>query len=173
MSTAAATADAVPAPKKGKKLMIVIIAALLVLAVGGGAGVYFIMARKNADTSHAETKEPVEKKGPSVFAPLEPFTVNLADPSRSHYLQIGLTFEVSGTDIADAIKAQMPLLRSRVLLILTSKSSEELATPQGKGKLAAELVALARAALAGAAAPGALNEDHGVIDVHFASFIIQ
>lgn len=173
MSTAAATADAVPAPKKGKKLLIVILAALLVLTIGGGAGVYLIIARKNANASHSEAKKPVEKKGPSVFAPLEPFTVNLADPSRDHYLQIGLTFEVSGTDIGDAIKSQMPLLRSRVLLILTSKSSEELATPQGKGKLAAELVALARAALAGAAAPGALNEDRGVIDVHFASFIIQ
>ena len=82
MSTAAATADAVPAPKKGKKLLIVILAALLVLTIGGGAGVYLIIARKNADASHSEAKKPVEKKGPSVFAPLEPFTVNLADPSQ-------------------------------------------------------------------------------------------
>lgn len=175
MSTAAAApapADAAPAPKKSKKLLIIILAVVVLLVAGGGAAAFFLMKKKGGD-SHAEEKHAVERKGPSVFAPLDPFTVNLADPSRDHYLQIGLTYELYASDVEAELKAQMPLLRSRALLLLTSKTSEELATPEGKGKLAGELVTLARAALAASKVPGTQNSERGVADVHFSSFIIQ
>jgi flagellar FliL protein len=172
MSTAAAApADAAPAPKKSKKLLIIILAVVVLLAGGGGAA--FFMLKKKGGDSHAEAKKTVERKGPSVFSTLDPFTVNLADPSRDHYLQIGLIYELYAADVETELKAQMPLLRSRALLLLTSKTSEELATPDGKGKLAGELVTLARAALAASKAPGAQNNERGVADVHFSAFIIQ
>lgn len=171
MSTAAA-ADAMPAPKKGKKLLIIILAVIVLLGGGGAAGVMLLM-KKNSGGAHAEDKKAAEKRPPSVFSPLDPFTVNLADASRDHYLQIGLTYEVYTSDVDAALKTQMPLLRSRILLLLTSKTSEELALPEGKGKLAGELVTLARAALATSQASGAQNADRGVADVHFSSFIIQ
>jgi flagellar FliL protein len=175
MSTAAAVpAGAAAAPKKSKKLLIIILAVVVLLAAGGGAAAFLLM--KKGGASHADEKhKPAEKKpsAPTVFAPLEPFTVNLADAGLSHYLQIGLTYEVAGNDVADALKAQMPLIRSRVLLILTNRTSEELATPKGKSQLAVELVALGRGALAASSAPGAQNDERGVIDIHFSSFIIQ
>lgn len=176
MSTAAATADAA-APKKGKKGLIIIIAVVLLVLGAGGVGA-FIFMKKNANAEHGEDKKAAAKKekkkhGPPVFSPLEPFTVNLADPGREHYLQIGLTYEVAGADVGDALKAQMPLIRSRVLLLLTSRTADELGSPAGKAKLATELVALARASLANSEAPGAQNDENGVSDVHFSSFIIQ
>ena len=173
MSTAA-VAGAAPAPKKSKKLLIIIVAVVLLLAAAGGGAAFLMMKKSHAPAgAHGEAKKPVVKPGPPVFAPLEPFTVNLADPGREHYLQIGLTYEVYAADVGDALKAQMPLIRSRVLLLLTSRTSDELASPQGKSKLATELVALARAALANSPAAGAQNDERGVADVHFASFIIQ
>ena len=173
MSTAAAVpADAAAAPKKSKKLLIIILAVVVLLAGGGGAAAFLLMKKKGGD-SHTEEKQVVERKGPAVFAPLDPFTVNLADASRDHYLQIGLTYEVYAADVEADLKAQMPLLRSRILLLLTSKSTDDLATPEGKGKLAGELVTLARASLAGSKVPGAQNSERGVADVHFSSFIIQ
>ena len=72
-----------------------------------------------------------------------------------------------------SIEHVFPLLRSRALLLLTSKTTDDLATPEGKGKLAGELVTLARAALAASKSPGAQNSERGVADVHFSSFIIQ
>ena len=171
MSTAA-VADAGTAPKKkGKKLLIIIIAALVLLAAAGG-GAAFLMMKKNMAGAKPEAKK-ATRSGPPVFTALEPFTVNLADPGREHYLQIGLTYEVHAADVGEALKSQMPLIRSRVLLLLTSRTADELASPQGKGKLASDLVGLARAALAGATAASAKNDEGGVIDVHFSSFIIQ
>jgi flagellar FliL protein len=173
MSSAAATADAGAAPKKkSKKLLIIILAVVLLLAGGGGAA-FFMLKKKGADAHHDGEKAKPAKKDPSVFAPLDPFTVNLNDPGREHYLQIGLTYEVASADVGDALKNQMPLIRSRVLLLLTSKSADELGSPQGKSALANDLVALARGALANSPAPGAQNAERGVIDVHFSSFIIQ
>ena len=172
-SAAAATADA-PAPKKGgKKLLIIILAVVLLLVVAGGGAAFFLMKKKAGDDHEADHPKPAKKKDPSVFQPLDPFTVNLADPGREHYLQIGLTYEVATGDVGDALKQQMPLIRSRVLLLLTSKSSDELGSPQGKAKLAGDLVALARGALANSPAPGAQNAERGIVDVHFSSFIIH
>src|SRR5271165_3542224 len=50
-----------------------------------------------------------------VIVALDPFTVNLADREREHYLQIGLTYEVTGDDVAEEVKVQMPLIRSKIL----------------------------------------------------------
>lgn len=170
-AAAAPAAEGAAAPKaKGKGKLIAIIVGVLVLAGGGGAGAMIYLKPKGKPA--ADEKAYVEKKQ-SVFSPLDPFTVNLNDPGREHYLQIGLTFEVAGTDIADALKAQMPLVRSRVLLLLTSKGAEELASPEGKAKLAGELVALVRTPMAELPIAGVKAENRGIIDVHFSSFIIQ
>ena len=174
MSSAAATAEAGAPKKGGKKLLIIILAVVLLLVVAGGGAAFFLLKKRGGEDHEAEHPAPSKKKkDPSVFQPLDPFTVNLADPGREHYLQIGLTYEVATSDVGDALKQQMPLIRSRVLLLLTSKSADELGSPQGKAKLAGDLVALARGALANSPAPGAQNAERGIVDVHFASFIIQ
>ena len=173
MSTAAVADAGVVAPKKkkGKKLLIIIIAAVVLLTAAGGGAAFFLMKKNVAGAKPAAKK--ATRSGPPVFAALEPFTVNLADPGREHYLQIGLTYEVHAADVGEALKAQMPLIRSRVLLLLTSRTADELGSRQGKAKLASELVGLARAALAESTAAGAKNDEVGVTDVHFSSFIIQ
>ena len=162
---------AVPKKKKGKKLLFIIVGVVVVLALGSVGGFIFIKRQGSAHASPAEKKH-VEKK-PSVFTALDPFTVNLADREREHYLQIGLTYEVENNEIADEVKAQMPLIRSKILLLLTSKTAAELSTPEGKARLAAQLVVLARAPLEGSKAPGAQKPDRGIADVHFSAFIIQ
>lgn len=173
MSKAAAAAPAPAAEgaapkKKGKKLLFIIIGAV-VLSLGGVGG--FIMMKRSS--AHAGQAPKPVKKEPPVFAALEPFTVNLADRDREHYLQIGLTYEVAGGDVGEEVKVQMPLIRSKILLLLTSKTATELATTQGKAKLGAELVTLARMALENSAAQHAQNPERGINNVHFSAFIIQ
>ena len=171
MSKAAAAAPE-GAPKKSKKMLFIAVGAVVLLAGGGGAA-FMLMGKKHgsAQAGQAEVKH-VERK-PSVFTPLDPFTVNLADRDASHYLQIGLTYEVSGNDVSEEVKAQMPLIRSRILLLLTSKTAVELGTPEGKARLAGELIAVARQPMEGAKAPGTQTPDRGIANVHFSAFIIQ
>lgn len=148
-------------PAKGKSKKLILIAAIVLLAAGGGGAGWYFMHKGKAD-EHAEPA-PV-KKAPPVFVTLEPFTVNLADQDR--FLQVGVVYEVAGNEVAEAMKAQMPVIRSRILLLLSSKTVEALTGVDGKQKLAEELLTEARA-------PLAPKGDEAIGQVHFSSFVIQ
>lgn len=157
------------APKKSKKMLFIIVGAVLVLGAGGAGA--FIMTKRGAAHGKEEAAPKHVEKKPSTFSALDPFTVNLADRDRDHYLQIGLTYEVTGKEVEEEVKNQMPLIRSRILLLLTSKTAVELATPEGKSKLAGELIALARQPMENT--PAGKEADRGIANVHFSAFIIQ
>jgi flagellar FliL protein len=150
-----------PAPpiKKKKRLLTYGLIGLLVL-IGLGASLYFTQSGANAKPS----QEP-KKKGPPTFLALEPFTVNLSD--REHYLQLGLTYEVAATADAELLKAHLPILRSRILLLLSSKDGDALISQEGKAKLSEELVGEARKTVPWSSA------EQGVKAVHFSAFVIQ
>lgn len=144
----AAGADTGAAPPKGKKkLIIIIVAAVLVLAiVGVGA---MLMLKKNAD-AEAETEDGAEEpakvsvskhdpKSPPVFAPLEPFTVNLADKEAERYAQVGITLELDNAKTEAELKLYMPAVRNNILMLLAHKTSDELLEREGKDRLAREV----------------------------------
>ena len=166
---AEAKADAAPAAGGSKMKLIVIIAVAVLVAGGGGGGAaWFFLHKPAAADGKAEVhKEPV-KKGPPVFVVLEQFTVNLQPENGSdQYLQTALTLQVAGAEQEELIKANMPKVRSRLLLLLSSKKVSEINTAEGKEKLAAEIIAQVKQPF----------EDKGepqeVSDVLFTSFIIQ
>jgi flagellar FliL protein len=153
-------ADGAPKKKRGKGLVLALVGVLALTTAGAFAFQYVV---ENPSTPKAEAPKPPQ------FVPLEPFTVNLRDDgSAEHYLQVGLTFQVSGSDVSDAIKAQMPVIRSGILLLLSSKTPGELGTVDGKAKLSKEILAVARGPLAAAEDP-----EKGISAVHYSAFIIQ
>lgn len=154
MSTAAAVVDAdadaatdPPVKAKGKKkLIIMLLAVVLVLAAGGGGAVYWM--KKKAAQAAAEAGEGDESahapKKPAfnphpVFVPLDPFTVNLADPDAERYAQIGITLEFEDAKIAEQIKTFMPAIRNNILMVLAHKTSTELLSREGKLRLAEQV----------------------------------
>lgn len=161
-----------PGAGSGKKTKLIIIMAVVVAVAAGGGGTWWFTRQKHHDAPGAEAAKKAEPKA-RVFAPLDAFTVNLRTTDTEHFLQIGIVFETSGNPVADAIKTNTPLIRSKILYLLTSKSSDDLATTEGKTKLAGELLTVVRNGLGGPPAAGEAAADRGVTDVHFASFIIQ
>lgn len=131
------------------KKMIIIIAAVAVLVLVGG-GVLLMMMNKQAaasdedggEATHAPAgKKHEAKKGePPVFVPLEPFTVNLADKEVDRFAQVGVTLQVSDAHAGDEIKSFLPAIRSNVLVLLSHKTSAELLSPDGKDKLARDIL---------------------------------
>ena len=166
-------ADAAAAPKKKSKLLLIIILVVVLLLVAGGGAVAFLMMnqKKAAAPGHeAEVAEEVEEPKAQrslVFAPLELFTTNLADPGRERYVQVGVSLEVVDAPTADSIKKAAPVIRSQVLLLLSSKTAEQLQSVEGKKELADKILAIARGVASG---PG---RNKGVLAVHFTSFVIQ
>lgn len=162
---AEAASDAAP-KKKGKTKLIIIAVAALALLGGGGAGAWLFLKGKSHDGKAAHKKQ--EKKAvPPVFVNLEPFTVNLQGGEDSHYLQTEIVLQVTDDKVAEPIKVYLPIIRSSILLLLSSKTAEDLGSAQGKRKLAQEIIGETRRHLASAGAKG------GVENIHFSSFVIQ
>jgi flagellar FliL protein len=156
-----AVADEPPKKKKGK--LFLVLGILLVLgSVGGGAAWYFTQP----DTKSADHH--VEKQLPPVFVTLETFTVNLqADGGGEHYLQVGIDLKVTDPAVVDLVKLHMPEIRNSVLLLLSSRSAEQIASLEGKQKLSAEIQEQVNKPLNGKAV------GKGVTGVFFTSFVIQ
>lgn len=162
---ATSKAAAMPAPaaegKKSKSKMFIIIGVLLLAAAGGGA--WYFMNHKAADSEQAK---PAPAAAP-VFAQIDSFTVNLQADGGEQFLQTAFTLQVASQADVDAIKLYLPQVRSRVLLLLSSKRGAEIATIEGKKKLADEIIASLRQPFSKGAQP--LN----VTDVFFTAFVIQ
>ncbi|HEV8501492.1 MAG TPA: flagellar basal body-associated protein FliL [Casimicrobiaceae bacterium] len=135
-----AEAPAAAAPKKSRKRLYVIAALALVAVAAGGAAWFFL-------APHATTEAKAAAPKPPTFVPLDAFTVNLAEENGDHYLQVGIVYQVSDDKVADTMKQYMPVLRNRILLLLSSKKPSDIASIDGKRKLVDELVAAVRDAL--------------------------
>ena len=103
-----------------------------------------------------------------LFFPLESMTVNLqSDDGQQHYLRIGLTLKLTDQKVQEHLTEHMPEVRSRVLLALSNKHPEELATLDGKKALATELEKLIEE-------PTEANgQPVHVSDVLFTEFVVQ
>jgi flagellar FliL protein len=150
-----------------------VIVIVLMLAGGGGAAWYFMKdsgeekATTAADKGKAKGKENAKGQKPPVFVNLEPFTVNLASEGSDRYLQTTIVMQMSDDKAAEAMKVYMPVIRNRVLMLLSSKRPSEIESVEGKQKLVTELVAAARETV-----PGSTPE-RGATGALFSSFVIQ
>lgn len=124
-------------PKKSSKKRLVIVAATLLLVCGAAGAAYVYMQQKAA----APEAEVAKRKSPakSIFTPLENFTVNLRDEGGDHYAQIGVTLELEDAAVETDLKARLPALRNNILLLIASKSTEDLLTLEGKQLLARQI----------------------------------
>ena len=160
---AAAPAGDTAAPKSKKKLMIFAIVGVVALAAGGG-GAWFFMSQKG-DGHKQEAKH--EPPAPPVFMAPETFTVNLQPEGEEQYLQVGLVVQVKDQAASDKMKLYMPQIRSRLLMLLSSKKASEITDMSGKNKLIEEVIAQLKQPFAQG------DEPLQVSSVHFTDFIIQ
>lgn len=184
-------------PAKSKKMLIIILGAVLVLALGGG-GAFFYISKQRADAAAAEEGEDVgsakthAKAGPKAapaYLPLDNMVVNLADPGGERVAQVGITLEVVDAHAADTVKAFLPTIRSGILMLISRQTAEELLKPEGKQKLAKDILREASIPFGGGDED---DEEHGdapakkkkkkaksghadmpVVAVLFSSFIVQ
>ena len=166
---------------------------VLALAAGGGAAAFFLLKKpeaQQAKAKHGEKAEghedaaaegeAAEEEAPEeeasghadpktalTYVQFETFTVNLLPDPDDKFLQLDLTVEVKGAELAEKMKAQMPVLRNRVLLLLTSKKASDISTPEGKAQLSEELLVELKKPLA------AHGKPLKVTQVLFTSFVIQ
>jgi flagellar FliL protein len=149
MAEAAQEKIAVPAGVP-MKMVIILLAGMLVLGLGGAFVMFKMMSGGHA--SEDAKSETASDKGhgdsgkaghggaaPGAIAELDPFIVNLADSPEIRYLKVSIKLEVDGSETVEEIKNRTPQIRDSVLVLLTSKDSASIRTPQGKSQLRDEV----------------------------------
>jgi flagellar FliL protein len=131
-----------PAPsenggKKPGKKWVWLVLLPLILAGAGGASWYFLF---NKETDKSMEHEPSPPAMPPIFVELEAFTVNL--PPDGEFLQATFTLQVSDNDDTENLTLYMPQVRSRMLLLLSNKTADNLLLLEGKTLLTQEIMTL-------------------------------
>ncbi|EHY76213.1 MULTISPECIES: flagellar basal body-associated protein FliL [Stutzerimonas stutzeri subgroup] len=130
--------EAASAGKGRLKLIIVIVVAMLVavgLSVGGT--LYFMGKGEGLDSDKTEEAQTaVPGKQPAIYEVLMPaFVVNFNYKGRQRYMQVSIALMTRDQAALDALKVHMPLLRNRLVMLLSSQDFEALRTPVGKEML--------------------------------------
>ena len=140
--------------KGGKGLLIGILA--VVLAGGGGAGWFFLKPPHDPDAEKLALYKPSPEP---VFVTLEPFTVNLADEGGDRMAQVAVVLQMQNAYAESELKKVMPVVRSKLLKLLSSQKSEQLLTEKGKEALAESIKARTAEAIAWDKATGGHGDD--------------
>ena len=148
-----AAAKAVEAASRKKKMMMLAIIGVVLLVVAGG-GTWFALhalgGKKDEATEakadeHAGAEAGKEAAGPhkeSFYEVLDPaFLANYQVAGRPHYLQVSVAVLAREEGAMEAVKTHMPLLRNRVVMLLSGEVFEQLQTDEGRVQLQQKILA--------------------------------
>jgi len=102
-----------------------------------------------------------------IFTKLDPFTVMLESKDSERMLFLGITLRLGDQQSSERIDKYMPEVRSRILMILSSLTPQDVQTPEGKAKLVQEI----KAAISKPFAP--IPDGQNVSGVLFTDFVVQ
>lgn len=167
----AATEESAAPGKKKSPLMLIIIIVVVGLLVGGGGAVTMMFLRGGADDGADEQAEQTGdaeagKAKPNTLGPVVPldtFVVNLAGAGGRNYLKVDISIELSAEKLSEEITNKLPKIRDTIILVLSTKTFEEIKTSQGKVVLKDELLARLNSYLTSGT----------VQNLYFTSFVIQ
>lgn len=157
------------APKKSKKKLFIMIGILVVILglLGGGGffGYKWWMGKKAAAGADNATEQKAEEghgggekkdekgghgdkkdgagaavEGAGELVSIPPLLVNLAEPQGRRYLKLALDIEVKDKAAADQLNKSMPKVKDSLLLLLSSKTYEDLGSLENKILLKKEIV---------------------------------
>jgi flagellar FliL protein len=156
------------APKSSSKKFIVIGLVLILLGGGAFAGWKFLWAGKGPEKdgeAALKTEEAVADVDTSreIIHEMEPFIVNLLGDRGTRYLKTRFDLAVENEKVNSELKKRTPQLRDAILLLLTSKTFEEISKPEGKIQLRNELIARINQLVQGGA----------VQSLYFTEFVVQ
>ncbi len=171
-----------PKEKKSNMLMIIIIVVLiLIILIGATVGILLMGGDDEEEVSSApQTQEKTVSKSKrsssssnyddsrqlsdiGILYPLDTFTVNLKSDAGRRYLKVTMSLELEGEELSLELDAKSPVLRDRIIRILTSKTLEEISSKKGKQKVSTQVMDTLNAMIA----------DGTIRGIYFTEFVIQ
>lgn len=139
-------AAAKKSPMSGKKKLIILVATGLLVILGSIGGTLWLLGvfeggdeaeMAAADTAAQTTDKPaVNKPKPAMYFPIKPaFIVNFPTQGRQRFLQVDITVMTRDPDIFGALQSNLPLVKNRLVMLLSGQVYKELQTDEGKEML--------------------------------------
>jgi len=130
----------------GRLKLIVLIVLALLLAVGLSiGGTWFILSKKGgAEEKGAQVASGASAalRQPALYQELAPaFVANFTHEGRARYLQVSIALMGRDSTGMEALKLHMPVLRNRLVMLLSSQDFAVLQTPLGKEMLQQQALA--------------------------------
>ncbi len=159
--------------KKKSPVMLIIIALVACLSIGGGAA-FFLLGSSSSDaeakteTEEGATEEETAAANDAYYFSLDPaFVVNFQGKSRVRFLQVN----IDGITREEAVKLEvtkhLPQIRNNIVLLLSSKTYDDLITPEGKETARNEILTEIQKVMK------AETGKEGVENIFFTSFVMQ
>lgn len=145
--------------KKKKKLFIMIGVAVLLMSISIGGTLLAVkllssdsgkdVAEETADEEDEEGEEGEEgeedaeevgiEAAPAIYYTMTPnFTVNFSVDGRQRYLQAEITLMYRNPEVDSLLLLHMPAIRNQLVMLLSTKSFDELQNPDSREKLKVE-----------------------------------
>lgn len=122
--------------QKGGKKGILILVIVITLIIAGGLSYVFVFGKqKNPERADKETQKQGQK---SALIPLDPFVLNLLEQGR--FLKLSIQFEITDETQKELVVSRIPQLRDAIITLVSSKSVELIASPEGKMQLKDEIL---------------------------------
>jgi len=152
------------APKKGLPVKLIIIGVLAICLIGGGffawkSGLFSRLSGKKEVKT--EAKAGVIEIGP--IYEMEDFIVNLSGGTGNNYLKVKVSLELDSEIVNAEVVKRLAQLRDSILTLLSSKTYDEVKTPEGKYQIRAEIIANLNQYL----------KTGKITNVYFSDFIVQ
>ena len=182
MAEEESTEEQQPKEKKSNMLMIIIIVVLiLIILIGATVGILLMGGDDEEEVSSApQTQEKTVSKSKrsssssnyddsrqlsdiGILYPLDTFTVNLKSDAGRRYLKVTMSLELEGEELSLELDAKSPVLRDRIIRILTSKTLEEISSKKGKQIVSTQVMDTLNAMIA----------DGTIRGIYFTEFVIQ
>lgn len=150
------------------KTVLIIIISVAVLFMGMVGAGFFILWNKISQMPQnpaAVEEIPVEEEE-NVIGPLyslDTMIVNLADHGGKRYLRVTMALELSDPEAATTIESRLPQVRDAILMILPTKTYDEVSTTEGKIALRSEVMEKINSLMT----KGRVN------NIYFTEFVVQ
>lgn len=141
---------------------IVALLALTILGASATAITYFLTNRDAPGVVEVAAAEPAAP----IFIHLDPFTVTLSRQDYERFLHVAMTLKLADERSRTHIQTYMPVVRSRVLMLLGDQNPDSVHTTEGKRELANAIRHTVNMPFDG-------SEPQQVIDVLFTAFVVQ
>jgi flagellar FliL protein len=152
-----------------KKLLIIIIAVAFVFMGMMGAGFFLLWSKVSANAAPTQTETlPSEEQAAEAdeLGPLYSMgtlIVNLSDQGGKRYLRVTMELELGDVSMVEKVDKRIAQIRDSILMILPTKSYDDISTTAGKTALRDELIAKINS----------FFKTRPVTNLYFTEFVVQ